>query len=80
MASVDLTDDPSLATLLDEVRPLIMEARSKGEDPRYLVLPKTRYDAVVACKARDRELGMPMLVLGMEVVLGDDPSAKPRVF
>jgi hypothetical protein len=80
MAHVDVTGDPSLATLLDEVRPLIMTARSKGEDPRYLALPKERYDAVAACKGSDRERGMPMLVLGMEIVPAEDPNAKPRVY
>jgi hypothetical protein len=76
----ELDDHPSLAALLDEVRPLIVEARRGGANPRYLMLPREQYDAVEAVKAGDRERGMPMIVLGMEVVRADDAAAPPRVF
>jgi hypothetical protein len=70
----------SLAVLLDEVRPLITEAREAGEHPRYVVLSKEAYAAVTACKRLDRERGMPVMVLGMEAVLADAPIERPRVF
>jgi hypothetical protein len=73
-------DRASLAALLDDVRPLIVEARRNGEDPRYVMLPRASYDAVAACKEGDRERGMPMLVLGLEIVPADDALAAPRVF
>lgn len=73
-------DHPSLATLLDEVRPLIVAARDRGEHPRYLLLDQPAFDAVAAVKDRDRERGMPMLVLGLEAVRADDPVAERRVF
>ncbi len=78
-----LADTPvnvSLAELLDDVRPLVVEARRAGENPRYLLLSHAPYDAVAACKAPDRARGMPMVVLGMEIVRADDPHAPPRVF
>ena len=70
----------SVAALLDEVRPLVVGARARGESPSYLMLPPAEYDAVAACRAPDRRLGMPMIVLGMEIVRADDPAARPRVF
>lgn len=73
-------DPASLAVLLDEVRPLIAQAREQGEQPRFVVLSKDAYDAVVAAKGIDRERGMPLMVLGMEVVLADAPIERPKVF
>lgn len=70
----------SLAVLLDEVRPMIANAREQGDRPRYVVLSREAYDAVAACKHVDRERGMPMMVLGMEVVLADAPIASARIF
>jgi hypothetical protein len=70
----------SLAVLLDDVRPLITRAREDGEKPRFVVLSKDAYDAVAACKAGDRDRGMPIMVLGMEVVLADAPIERPQVF
>ena len=69
-----------LARLLDDVRPLIVEARQQGEKPRFLLLDGDAYDAVAACKKPDRERGMPLMVLGMEIVKADAPSTSPRVF
>ena len=68
-----------LARLLDDVRPLIVEARAEGQRPRFLLLEGEAYDAVAACKHPDRERGMPMMVLGMEIVRADNPTT-PRVF
>jgi hypothetical protein len=68
-----------LARLLDDVRPLIVEARYQGERPRFLLLDGADFDAVAACKATDKERGMPMMVLGMEIVRADH-STDPRVF
>ncbi|BDE07773.1 hypothetical protein WPS_30490 [Vulcanimicrobium alpinum] len=73
-------DHLSLATLLDEVRPLIVAARDRGEHPRYLLPEQVAFDAVAAVKDRDRERGMPMLVLGLEVVRAADQIAERRVF
>lgn len=70
----------SLAVLLDEVRPMIANARERGDHPRYVVLSQEAYDAVAACKRIDRERGMPMMVLGMEVVRADAPIQRARVF
>lgn len=70
----------SLATLLDELRPLIVAARARGEHPRYVLLGGSAYDAVAACKAGDRERGMPMIALGLEIVRADDPQSPPHVF
>lgn len=75
-----MAEAPSIAVLLDEVRPLIARARAAGERPRYVVLSREVYDAVAACKREDRERGMPLLVLGMEAVLADAPIERPRVF
>jgi hypothetical protein len=69
-----------LARLLDDVRPLIVDARQQGERPRFLLLDRDAYDAVAACKRLDRERGMPMMVLGMEIVQADSPIPQPRVF
>ncbi|MEA2719322.1 MAG: hypothetical protein QOJ39_1186 [Candidatus Eremiobacteraeota bacterium] len=74
------TAAPSVAALLDEVRPLVVGARVRGEAPSYLMLPPAAYDAVAACRVADRRLGLPMIVLGMEIVRSDDPAARPRVF
>jgi hypothetical protein len=70
----------SVAALLDEVRPLIAQAREAGERPRYVVLSKEAYEAVALCKRIDLERGMPIMVLGMEAVLADAPIERPRVF
>lgn len=75
-----MADTPSIAVLLDEVRPLIAQAREDGERPRYVVLSKDTYEAVAACKCADRERGMPLMVLGMEAVLADAPIERPRIF
>lgn len=75
-----IAERTSLAALLDDVRPLIVAARGAGANPRYLVLPRTAYEAVAAVKGGDRERGMPMIVLGLEIVLADDPGATPQVF
>lgn len=69
----------SLAVLLDDVRPLIADARERGEQPRFLLLPRPAFDAVATCKQPDRERGMPLMVLGMEIVCADAPTS-PRVF
>jgi hypothetical protein len=68
-----------LARLLDDVRPLIVDARQQGERPRFLLLDREAYDAVAACKRTDRDRGMPMMVLGMEIVQADSPIPQPRV-
>ncbi len=70
----------SIADLLDEVRILIGTARNAGENPRYLMLANDPFEAVRAVKARDEQRGIPVLVLGMEVVRSDDPAAAPKVF
>jgi hypothetical protein len=70
---------PSLTEVLDDVRPLVVGARERGEHPRYVELPPGPYAAVEACKAADREKGMPMLVLGLEVVPSGAPLGAPRV-
>jgi hypothetical protein len=71
---------PSLTAVLDDLRPLIVAARDRGERPRYVVLPPEPYALVAACKFADRDKGMPMLVLGLEVVPTDEPPRSPRVF
>lgn len=73
-------DPASLAVLLDEIRPLIAQAREQGEQPRYVVLSKEAYDAVATCKQIDKARGMPLMVLGMEIVLADAPVDRPQVF
>lgn len=71
---------PSVAALLDDVRPLVVAARARGESPGYLMLAPAAYDAVAACRAADRRLGLPIIVLGLEIVRSDDAAAPPRVF
>jgi hypothetical protein len=71
---------PSVAALLDDVRPLVAGAHARGESPSYLMLAPAAYDAVAACRGADRRLGLPMIVLGLEIVRSDDPAARPRVF
>jgi hypothetical protein len=70
---------PSIAQLLDSVRPLIAEAKDAGA-PRYLLLPPAEYDEIERFRKRDRELGVPLMLLGLEIVRADDPTATPRVF
>jgi hypothetical protein len=70
----------SLAALLDDVRPLVVAAREGGDHPRYLMLEGASYDAVAQVKDGDRERGLPMIVLGLEIVRSDDPATRPRVF
>jgi hypothetical protein len=73
-------DHVSLATLLDELRPLIVAARTQNQNPRYVLLSACAYDAVAAVKSGDLERGMPMIVLGLEIVRADESAATPRVF
>jgi len=70
----------SLAALLDDVRPLIVEARDQGERPRFLLLGGEPFDAVRAVKAGEQARGLPLMVLGMEIVRGDEPRLTPKVF
>jgi hypothetical protein len=74
-----MTAAPSLANLLDEVRPLLAEARLAG-NPRYVLVPPELYDVISGYRHRDREMGLPATVLGLEIVRADDPDAAPRVF
>jgi len=69
----------SLAGLLDDVRPLIAEARLTGS-PRYVLVPPALFDVIAAYRTRDREMGLPPTVLGLEIVRADDPNATPKVF
>ena len=71
--------DVSVAALLDDVRPLIAAAREAG-DPRYVLLPPDAFDAVAAMRARDRSIGMPATLLGLEIVRADEPAAPLKVF
>jgi hypothetical protein len=71
---------PSLAALLDEVRPLLARAREEAGNPRYVLVPPSLYDVISGYRTRDREMGMPATVLGLEIVKSDDPLATPRVF
>jgi hypothetical protein len=70
----------SIAALLDDIRPLIARERAAGKHPRYLMLPGAEYDAVRALKASDAARGLPVMVLGLEIVRSDDPGAAPKVF
>ena len=70
---------PSLAVLLDEVRPLLAAAREEG-NPRYVLVPPSIFDVIAGYRRRDREMGMPATLLGLEIVKADDPNASPRVF
>jgi hypothetical protein len=72
--------DVSLAALLDDLRAQIVAARDRAETPRYVVLAPDAYDAVASVKGGDVARGMPMLVLGMEIVRAETPAAEPRVF
>ncbi len=69
----------SLADLLDNVRPLIAAARLAGS-PRFVLVPPALFDAISAYRTRDREMGLPATILGLEIVRADDPDAAPRVF
>jgi hypothetical protein len=70
----------SVALLLDEVRPLVAEARKRGEDPRFVLLSPQDFEAVADIKRPELARNMPMMILGMEIVLSDDASQKPSVF
>ena len=74
------SEEASLTVVLDDLRPLIVAARDRGEHPRYVLLPPQPYALVAACKAADLQKGMPMLVLGLEVVSTDAPPPAARVF
>ncbi len=73
-------EEQSLAVLLDDLRPLIAAARDAGTNPRHVLLSPAAFDLVTSIKGRDRERGMPIMVLGMEIVRADNPSQSPRVF
>ena len=75
-----MPEQPSIAALVDDIRPLIVAARDRGEHPRYVALAETSYAAVAACKQADRERGVPVMILGMEIVRADDARTAPRVF
>ncbi len=70
----------SIAALLDDVRPLITDAREQGGQPRFLLLAGDSFDAVRSVKAAELERGVPLMVLGMQIVRGDDPKTTPKVF
>jgi hypothetical protein len=69
----------SIADVLDELRPLIVAARAGG-NPRYALVPPGLFDAVSAYRSRDRALGLPVTLLGLELVRADEPAAALRVF
>ena len=70
----------SIAALLDDVRPLITDAREQGGQPSFLLLAGDSFDAVRSVKAAELERGVPLMVLGMQIVRGDDPKTTPKVF
>ncbi len=70
---------PSLAELLDDVRPLLTAARETS-NPRYVLVAPALFDVIAGYRRRDREMGLPPTVLGLEIVRADDPHAQPRVF
>ncbi len=70
---------PSLAGLLDAIRPLIAEARQTGV-PRYVLLSPATFDLIAGYRSRDRSMGLPVTVLGLEAVRADEPDTAPRVF
>jgi hypothetical protein len=74
-----MTAHPSLAGLLDEIRPLIAAARLTG-NPRYVLLSPATFDLIAGYRARDRSMGLPVTVLGLEAVRADEPDTAPRVF
>jgi hypothetical protein len=74
------SDAPSLAALLDEVRPLLARARESADNPRYVLVAPSIFDVIAGYRRRDREMGMPATILGLEIVRADDPNAAPRVF
>jgi hypothetical protein len=80
MTSMHPGEERSLAVLLDDLRPLIAAARDAGEQPRHVLLSPAAFDLVAGVKGHDRERGMPVMVLGMEIVRADNLAQLPRVF
>jgi hypothetical protein len=72
---------PSIATLFDEVRPLLAHAREVDDtNPRYVLVSPAVFDAITGYRKRDREMGLPVTIMGLEIVRADDPNASPKVF
>ncbi len=71
---------PSLAALLDDLRPLLARAREDAGNPRYVLVPPLIFDVIAGYRRRDREMGMPATILGLEIVRADDPLATLRIF
>lgn len=80
VAEESMSEQQSIAALVDDIRPLIVAARDRGEHPRYVALGEASYAAVSACKHADRLRGVPVMILGMEIVRADDARTTPRVF
>lgn len=74
------TERTSVAHLLDQARQQLVEARERGENPRYLRVNTDLYEVVAEAKAREVFRGSTLLLLGLEVVGSDSvPAETPEV-
>jgi hypothetical protein len=58
----------SIAGLLDCARELIVEAWDRGEQPEYLLVHPSVFEAIHQAKAREHSYGRPIRLLGLLVV------------
>jgi hypothetical protein len=63
----------SLASLVDEARSRLEDLEVRGYRPTRFAVPRADYDSVVAVRAAELRRGIPLLLLGLDVVPVDDP-------
>jgi hypothetical protein len=60
-------EEVSVAALLDDARPLIVQAQERGS-PRTLAVSPSVYEVIARMRSYETVRGNPLLVLGMELV------------
>lgn len=58
----------SVAQLLDEVSPRILDAWYRNEIPQHIMIHTSLYDEIVDAKLREVRRGNRILLLGLEVI------------
>jgi hypothetical protein len=74
-------DDVSIAQMLDDACPQILDAWYRNERPHYLRVHRSLYEAVAEAKASEIKRGNPVLLLGLEIIPSDVvPPNRAEVF
>lgn len=64
----------SVASLVDDARTRLEELELRGYRPTCFAVPRADYDRVVAIRADELRRGLPLLLLGLDVIPVDDPQ------